>query len=74
MSGLSQLHFEEGDFGKYIFSGLCEAGKQLSLKSFIPSMNQKGREGEGAYLEAESLPLLQSLLLQHWLEFLLLSE
>lgn len=54
MSGLSQLHFEEGNFGKYIFSGLCEAGKQLSLKSFIPSMNQEGRrEGEEAYLGAE---------------------
>lgn len=48
-----------------------EVGKQLSLKPFIPSMNQEGsREGEGAYLGAESLALLQSLFLQHWLEFL----
>lgn len=51
---------------KYIFS----ESKQLSLKSFIPSMNQEGRrEGEGAYLGAERLALLQYLLLQHWLEF-----
>lgn len=70
MSELPQLHFQEGDVATYIFSGLCEAGKQLSLESFIPSMNQEGRrEGEGAYLGAESLALLQSLLLQRWLEF-----